>query len=76
MTIAIPGYMQQRFETLSSACVHSRLALMSATSARDNKQVFLLCAVNYEDNGEVSMVPLGELNASENPYDDYVPPSP
>jgi hypothetical protein len=49
------------------------LALMECTRNADGATVNLLCAVNKEESGDVSFVPLAEL-IKGNPYDLYTPP--
>ena len=67
----IPDYIRQRFAVLRTAADYSDLCVRSMLRASDGTPAFVLCAVNREDNGDVSFVPLGEINASDNPYQDY-----
>lgn len=73
--MAIPDYIKQRFATLKAAAEAGHMALMETRDTRTGAVRYALCAVNRPD-GEFEFVPLGDLNASDNPYDDYLPPDP
>lgn len=67
----IPDYVRQRFAVMRTASDYGDLCVRSMLRTSDGSQVYVICAVNREDDGSVSFVPLGEVNASDNPYLDY-----
>lgn len=67
----IPDYIRQRFAVMLTASDYGDLCVRSMLRTSDGAQVYVICAVNREDDGSVSFVPLGEVNASDNPYLDY-----
>ena len=75
--MAIPSYVSARFETLRQAFEAGAVALMETTDAKTGATRYAICAVNRDHDGEggYEFVPFGDLNASDNPYDDYIPPS-
>ncbi len=76
--MAIPDFIRQRFDVLQRACANGDLAVMECGRASDPhgmETVYVLCAANHQPNGSVMFTPLGEINADDNPYESYVPPS-
>ncbi|WP_459556777.1 DUF6117 family protein [Lacunimicrobium album] len=68
-----PGH-QTNFKTLLSAAQHQDLALVECQNLQTGEPVPVICAINYEIDGGISMVPLAQL-FNDNPYDTLTPPS-
>ncbi len=68
-----PGH-QQNFKTLLTAAQHQDLALVECQDSHTGQPVPVICAVNYEPDGGIALVPLAQLFA-DNPYDTLTPPS-
>ena len=66
------GY-RENFETLRRACKNDDLALVDCQDKTTGKPVRVLCAMQTEDDGEISMIPLARL-FDGNPYDELNPP--
>ncbi len=66
---------RENFETLRVACKSDALALMECSDTKTGEYRAVICAVNVEDDGTVSFVPLGHL-CTGNPYEAYTPPAP
>jgi hypothetical protein len=63
------------FETLKDATRAERVALVECKDKKTGEIVFVVCAVNREEDGTFSFVPLAKLfNGS--PYDELCPPNP
>ena len=62
------GY-KQNFETLKSAAKSHRLALSECTNLADGSLVYVVCVVNYEENGDLSFLPVAKL-FDGNPYEE------
>lgn len=69
----LPGY-QANFQTLQRAAEYGDLALVSAIRAADQMPVALVCAIQTNDDGTFTPVPLAEM-CSGNPFEDYLDPT-
>lgn len=66
---------KQNFETLSQAFADDRVCLMEVEIVATGERVAALCAVNNEENEELSFVPFA-LFMNGNPYELLNPPIP
>jgi len=71
--MSILDHHKENFDTLIRAVKSGDVCLLDVERKSDNKSVAALCAVNYEDNDEVSFVPLA-IMVEGNPYEMYAPP--
>jgi hypothetical protein len=68
--MAIPDHVKDRFNVLVLAHSNGDLCLVSLTAIEDGHPRYVLCAIE----GDGTIVPLGEISKSHNPYEAYVPP--
>ena len=68
-----PGH-QQNFNTLLAAAQHRDLALVECQHTQTGEPVPVICAVNHEPDGGITLVPLAQL-FTDNPYNLLTPPS-
>ena len=69
----IPKGHRKNFDTLRRAFSAGDVALVECTSKTTGDPVFSLCAVQREDNGDFSFVPLARM-FDGNPYEELDPP--
>jgi hypothetical protein len=74
-TLPISAPDRANFETLLSAAGAGRLCALSATRKADGAPVVLVCAVNHDEDGMFSFVPLAQM-VEGNPFEDFEPPTP
>lgn len=72
----IPDTTKNNFSTLQRAFESNHVAIMRAKEKETGKYVTLICAVQQEEDGGMSMIPLAKMLAEEgNPYEQYIPAS-
>lgn len=66
--MALTEHAKRQFEMMQQATAHSHIALLEMRRRLDGTNVAVICAVNREKNGDVSFVPIGEIDMTQNPY--------
>ncbi len=72
--MAIPIPIRQNFQTLLRAAEVGHLALLECTDAKTGEPRYVICAI-ASNAGFHDITPFGHMSTSENPYEDYIPPS-
>ena len=67
------GY-RNNFDTLERACQAGDLALVSAIRKADQQPVALVCAMNQNDDGTITPIPLAVM-CEGNPFEDFEDPT-
>ena len=73
--MAIPPGHKANFETLLRAARDGRLSLMECTCAKTGEPRYVICAVQGEIGGTITMVPFGHMFEGDNPFENYLPPA-
>jgi Family of unknown function (DUF6117) len=68
--MTIPDHVKERFNVLERAHTNGDLCLISLSSMIDANPRYVVCAME----GDGTLIPLGEMNSSVNPYEQYIPP--
>jgi len=63
----------RNFNTIKMATLANQICLMDVQRRSDGKKMAAICAVNIEENGDRSFVPLA-LMVEGNPYEMFNPP--
>jgi len=66
----VKGY-RDNFDTLCRAVKNGDIALMDCTDKQTGKPVAVVCAVQREDNGDCSFVPIAKM-FDGNPYEEVL----
>ena len=69
----MPGY-RTNFNTLKQACAHGDLCLVSAIRKSDQQPVALVCAMQANDDGTFTPVPLAVMCEGD-PFEDFEDPT-
>ena len=67
------GY-RENFETLRLACFNHDLALVSGIRKSDQQPVALVCAMQKNDDGTITPIPLAVM-CEGNPFEDFEDPT-
>lgn len=72
--MALSAHAKNQFEMMQHASAHGRIAIMEMVRRDTGANVAVICAVNREQDGGVSFVPIGEIDQNANPYMLYMQP--
>lgn len=67
--MAIEDVYKTNYETLIRAIGNGDTVLIECTDKKTGQPVVVLCAIDTEDNGDVSFVPLAKM-FNDNPYEE------
>ena len=73
--MALPKHHIQWFEQLLHAAKNERLVLLDCVDSETKEQRSVIALINFPDEHEIEMVPIGHLTPMDNPYDAYLSPN-